>query len=177
MGDSPPSFWGQIIPAGETAFLDYRDDCLLHVTNAVLAAIPDPFPSDEVRLIARVRTALPSGADEAPDGIAFPVAETTVALCVLRPLAAEQQEIALTISALDLVEVANPGPVDVHLSGIQEALEDSDGEEDPIEEVPMLTADEIQGRFRAMAARQGPRPPAEPKKGKKARPKEDDSSL
>jgi hypothetical protein len=173
MEGPPPSFWGQIIPPGQTAFLDHRDDCLVYVTNAVLGSIPESAPLDPIRVIARVRSALPSGADETPDGVAFPVAEATVALCVLRPLTAEQQEISLTVSALDLVEVTNPGAVDVHLSGVQEALEDLGGEEEDRAEVAALTADEIQGRFRAMAAQQGPRPPPKAKKGKKGKGREE----
>jgi hypothetical protein len=161
------TFWGQIIPAGQTAFLHYPSDSILHITSATLGSFPNSAPSDPIRLQAKVQTARP-GETGAKEGDPCAITETTVTLCLLRPIAEERQGISATFSVMNIVEVTNLGAIDVHLSGVLDPLPSSDeesSEEDGEQEG--LSADEIQGRFRDLASRQGPRPPPKAKARKK----------
>jgi hypothetical protein len=167
MAGSPPTFWGQIIPAGQTVVLTYHDDCLLEITNAVLGLIPDPPPLNPIRVTAKVQIPTTSAENEETDSIT----ETTITLCVLRPLTTEHQRVSFKFSPLNLIEITNPGQIDVHLSGIQEEIPPLTEEEDTsdIEPEAVLEPDEIQSRFRDLASRQGPRPPAKAKSKSKKR--------
>jgi hypothetical protein len=164
MADAPePSFWSAVIPGGQKTAIDFSDTCVLTITGARLGAFPDnPDPAMPSRLIAHVQsidaTDLEDSEKEA-DEVSYPVRRATVAICTLRPGACERADLELTFSPFNFVEFENTGPIDIHLSGLEDPIEfeaEEDDEEEPAEEP--LNPDEVQRRFKEMADAQPPRP-------------------
>ena len=132
--DELPSFWSQVVPAGQEVMLDFPFQSTLVVTNACLGEYAED--AGPVRLTASVKTLLDEEFGEEEDQKECGYEEQVVAVCVLRPGKVEQCKLDLVFNMLNSVNVKNEGDCDVHLAGflVDMAEEWSIGEEEEEEE-------------------------------------------
>ncbi|KAH0791558.1 hypothetical protein GPJ56_004545 [Histomonas meleagridis] len=154
--------WEQVIPANTTVPLKCENDMVLTITSAKLSNIDNSKLDQESTVIAKIKTVLLSDSDDEgkvnqEDQVDFPFKESSIEICLLKPKSKEQQETEVTFSPIDVVELVNSGFHEVLLSGYTiklDEIEEEEEEESSSEEIP---PEEIQNRYKAMAAKQGPR--------------------
>lgn len=166
------SFWGAVIPPKSSYLLDFPPETLLRITSFSFGEVSSDEPS---KISIHVRTLLIED-EKCVNGDECEVEnKQEIVVGSLIPKKAEQIPVALTFSPLDIIQVFNDGPNEVHLSGFLQPLEDDilfleeEEEEEAHEDLSQVNVDpdEIQGRFAKMASNQPPIP--EPKgKGQKA---------
>ena len=143
--------WKQVIPAGATVALKFPSDASLMITKIVMNG------DGECEVVGKIKAA------ESEE-------EQVVTFCKLNN-GARECEVLHVFSPLNMVSVMNNGNAEVTLIGAcDDVFEGEEEEEEEEEEDEGLSADEIQARFKAMAEKQGERPPKQ-KRGKKGKKK------
>lgn len=176
------SFWGIIVPPGNSLKVDPPSQSTVTITNATIPDVTDQTPEKICRLMATFQTLLPDDEEEEEknekETETAKYKETEILICQLTPKIRENQSLNFTFSPLNIIEFHNKGHLDIHLSGYVLPIEpdefeigDEDGED---METPALSkvqikdeqkneeADEIQNRISKMAAKSnGRQPPAQ----------------
>ena len=140
--------WKQVIPAGATVALKFPSDASLMITRIIMNG------DGECEVVGKIKAA------ESEE-------EQTVTFCKLNN-DAKECEVLHVFSPLNMVSVANNGSAEVTLIGACDVGFEGEEEEEEEDDDEDLSADEIQARFKAMAAKQGERPPRQ-RRGKKGK--------
>lgn len=126
-----PSFYSQVVKAGESADVDFPQETILTLTNATLGDLPADGSTDPIRLFADVTTV---DLTIQPDGGLLATEKTSVLLACLIPGSQERQVLNATFSALNHVTLRVVGKADVHVAGILSPTDDTEYEEEEEEE-------------------------------------------
>ncbi|OHS99524.1 hypothetical protein TRFO_34028 [Tritrichomonas foetus] len=160
-------FWGAVVPPKSSILLDFPSETVLKITSLSFDQIVSQEPS---KITAIVRTLLIEDENSVVGDEVENYKTDEVSFGSLFPGQTEQVSVNIQFSPLDIIELFNSGPNEVHLSGYltpiddedEDLLEEEEEEESAAEEEGGVTADEIQRRFSEMAKNQPPKP--EPKK-------------
>ena len=128
MTEQQSTFWGFVLPPGETVYLDYPDDSSLTITSACLPSIgPDAKISRVIATIKTIPFHIESDDDDRNDyANKNEDEEETIEtlLCTLIPNEHEFQKLDVFFSPLNIVEIKNTGNNEVHLAGILSPVPD-----------------------------------------------------